>query len=359
MTNESSSNVTPKKRSRGKWPFIIFGGIVLFVIIGWSVFWIFISNQVERMVDGTIAEFSRQGPAPNCENISIGGYPFRISVECESLSVSVENQTLVTAKELRGVALIYNPTHLIFEVDSPFLFTPGISTVPTITADWDLVQASFNFSDFDFSFVIDTVNISMGNEVELLSMGKFEAHGRFQDTPDVKGIDFNLKVRDFIPNTTAIDIQIPGEIDVGVHIPVEENLLQGPGQNVFAKFVDQGGEVHLNQARIAIAEVEVDLSGKVKISDEGYLSGNLGLWVAGTDKLIQIVQRYAPSEISQIAGILPTVILGFPPKVKNGVTGVELPVRINNGTVSLGIFPLGVIPPLPPELMLQSEPHIQ
>ena len=359
MTNESNSNVTPKKRSRGKWPFIIIGGIVLFVIIGWSVFWIFISNQVERMVDGTIAEFSKQGPAPKCENISIGGYPFRLSVECESLSVVAENQTLVTAKELRGVALIYNPTHLIFEVDSPLSLNPGISTVPTINADWDLVQASLDFSDFDFSFVIDTANISIGNETELLSMGKFEAHGRFQDTPDVKGIDFNLKVRDFLPNTNAIDIEIPGAIDVGVHIPVEENFLRGPGQNVFAKFVDQGGEVHLNQARIAIAEVEVDISGKVKISDEGYLSGNLGLWLAGTDKLIQIIQRYAPSEISQIVGVLPTVISGFPPKEKNGVAGVEIPVRINNGAVRIGIFPLGVIPPLPPELMLQGETHIQ
>ena len=359
MTNESGSNVTPKKRSRGKWPFIIIGGIVLFVIIGWSVFWIFISNQVERMVDGTIAEFSRQGPTPKCENISIGGYPFRLSVECESLSIIAENQTLATAKELRGVALIYNPTHLIFEVDSPLSLNPGISTVSTINADWDLVQASLDFSDFDFSFVIDSANISMGNEVELLSMGKFEAHGRFQDTAEVKGIDFNLKVRDFLPNTTALDIEVPGEVDVGIHIPVEENFLRGPGQNVFAKFVDQGGEVHLNQTRIAIAEIEVDLSAKVNINNEGYLSGNLGLWVAGTDKLIRIIQSYAPSEISQIMEILPKVILGFPTKVKNGISGVELPVRINNGAVSLGILPIGVIPPFPPELLHQGETRIQ
>ena len=342
MDTNSNSSEVPKKRRRGKWPFIILGSLVVVIVIGWTIIWVLLANQAEKIINNTLAEYSEQGLNLNCENIAIGGYPFRLRVACESLTVGNENETILMAEELRGVALIYNPRHLIFEVESPVSIFGG----PTfIKADWDLIQASVNFAGPGFSVVLDSAKFSTKNEEELFNVSGFEVHGRFEDEGELTGFDFNLKVRELIQKIEFNDFEIPSEVDLDIHIPVDKFFLQGFDQNLFAKFIEQGGEVQLNQARMKLRDTELDLSGIVNFDQAGNLSGKLDLMVVGIESLLELINRQNNRQLA----LLSSVIEGLSSKDENGVSTALIPIKIDDGFISqIGIIPLPKILRIPP-----------
>ncbi len=347
MDTNSNSSQEPKKRRRGKWPFIILGSLVVVIVIGWSVIWFFLANQAEKIINSTLAEYSEQGLNLNCENIAIGGYPFRLRASCKSFTVGIENEIILMAEELRGVALVYNPRHLIFEVESPVSIFGGPIF---IKADWDLIQASVNFANLGFSVVLDSANFTTNNEEELFNISSFEIHGRFEDEGELTGFDFNLKVRELIQKINLNDFEIPSEIDLDIHIPVDEFFFQGFGQNLFVKFIEQGGEVQLNQARIKLRETELNLSGVVNFDQAGDLSGKLNLMVVGIESLLELINRQNNRQLA----LLSSVIEGLSSKDENGVSTALIPIKIDDGFISqIGIVPLPRIfriPPLPRHL---------
>ena len=350
MESELNSREISKKKTRGKWPFIILGSIVLVFVIGWSVFWIILSNYAEKVIESTLAEYSKQGLNLNCQELVIGGYPFRISAICKSPTIGGEKETIVMVNELRGVALIYNPRHFIFEVDSPATILLDSTESMTAKANWNLIQASINFADLGFSVVLDSVKFSSTSDVDLLSVGKLEAHARFQDKDELTGFDFSLNVREFVQNLGLDGVEVPSEIDFGVHIPVDKDFLLVPGHNLFAKFIDQGGEVQLHQARVKFDEIDIDFRGNLNFNQERNLSGNLILKVVGIDRLLEF---FVEQDTNQFR-LLSTLLGGIASKDINGVSTAEIPIEVEDGYVTkIGIFPVPNIlrfPPLPKDL---------
>ena len=60
--------------------------IVLALIAGWSGFWKFAAGKAQETIEGWRARESKSGRIYNCASQSVGGFPFRIEVNCDDAS---------------------------------------------------------------------------------------------------------------------------------------------------------------------------------------------------------------------------------------------------------------------------------
>ena len=116
--------------------------LVLFVALigGWSWFWHYAAGKAEVAIDGWRAREAKAGRIYKCGSQSIGGYPFRIEVDCDKASALFRsNQPPVEIKTggMLIAAQIYQPDLLITEFQGPLTIAdPG--KAPTIVANWKL-----------------------------------------------------------------------------------------------------------------------------------------------------------------------------------------------------------------------------
>src|SRR6185437_5918387 len=107
---------------RRTWRYIGMLVLVLVGVAGWSWFWHYAAGQAQIAIDGWRAREAKAGRVYACGSQTIGGYPFRIEVECDKASALFRsNQPPVEIKAggMSIVAQIYQPNLLITEFHGP------------------------------------------------------------------------------------------------------------------------------------------------------------------------------------------------------------------------------------------------
>src|SRR3984957_8569123 len=123
------SDMTLAPRRRPLWRLFFMPVLLLIAAAAWSAFWFYSASMVDETADAWRAQEARSGRIYDCASRSVAGYPFRLEVRCDGVSVSLVSQTAgqaaaqtpVTAKlgEILVVAQIYDPKLLIAEFTSP------------------------------------------------------------------------------------------------------------------------------------------------------------------------------------------------------------------------------------------------
>lgn len=347
MSNEEISKEKPKKSFWKRWPFIIFASFIALILAVWFGGWFVIANLLESSIESAFEDISQQGQDLECSELSTNGFPIQMQVICESLTVSVGGQQLFSIQELRGKVSIFNPTEFIVKAEAPLVATvPNANLAAPINGKWELVQASTNISDFGFNVQIDSANFLVGDVFEVLRLGEFETSGGFRGESSSYGYHFALRVRDLLPNLVGVSVEQPGNIDINIKVPIDEATVDGPSEKILEGYLKQGGEVQVEQVNLSMGGAEIALGGEMNFNESGYLNGDLKLWLGNYERLVQLLQYNLTDYSEMIEILLPTIISGFPTEDRNGVTGKEIPIKIVNGSISVGVFPLGEIPPL-------------
>lgn len=115
-------------------------GIIAVVGI-YSAGWFYAANKLEETVLRVLTPNEARSVAGKCENIDFRGFPFRIGMFCSNVSIDdTQNEITASFGALRSTAAIYNPRHIVWELDSPAKISnpQGIS----LNADWDNLQSS-------------------------------------------------------------------------------------------------------------------------------------------------------------------------------------------------------------------------
>ena len=136
----SPESLQPRRRIGLRYAILVF--IVLALAAGWSGFWKFAAGKAESAIEGWRAREAQGGRIYRCGSQRVGGYPFRIEVECDQASALLSNsQPPVELKttNLVVVAQVYQPGLLISEFRGPLnAGEPG--KPPELIADWKLAQ---------------------------------------------------------------------------------------------------------------------------------------------------------------------------------------------------------------------------
>ena len=347
---------------------------------GWSWLWHYAAGKAEATIDGWRAREAKSGRIYDCGSQAIGGYPFRIEVNCDRASALFRSNQPPLEIKTTGIliaAQIYQPTLLIGEFHGPLTIAdPG--QAPSIVANWKLAQSSVRGTPAAperVSLVFDRPvvdRISGGTQQNLLRAKRVEIHGRMAEGSAANRPVIEIVLR--LDHASAPDFHPaaaePIDADITAVLRGLTDFSAKPWPVRFREMQAADGRIDVTQARVQQGETIAVGSGSISLNPSGRLEGQLRVTVAGlepflnsigaqqmvqssptVDKLAGALDRLAPglgNVARQQAGAnisLGVNLLGEQTTLE-GKRAVTLPLRFNDGSVFLGPIPIGNAPAL-------------
>jgi hypothetical protein len=157
--------------------------LVVALALAWAGFWLFAKGRVAAGIDAWVAKESAAGRDWACARRALSGFPFRIEVKCDSVTLTRRTDPsapVLSLGPLHTVTQIYSPRHIIIE--SPGPLTASWADGRKATLAWQLGQMSLRASKENFeraSLVLTQPAFSSeGLDAEATRAGRMEAHLR-------------------------------------------------------------------------------------------------------------------------------------------------------------------------------------
>jgi hypothetical protein len=376
MSNPTS--LQSRRRTGLRYTILLF--IVLALAAGWTGFWKFASGKAQETIERWREREAKAGRIYNCGSQTVGGYPFRIEVNCERASAlfhSNQPPIELKASSLVMLAQVYQPGLLISEYHGPLTIgEPG--KLPDIVADWKLAQSSVRgtpAAPSRASLVFEQPAVDRmngGDRQNVLRAKHFEIHGRVVEgsAADKPVIEIALQLDQASAPTLHPAAAQPIDANVTGVLRGLNDFSPKPWPVRFREMQAAGGRIDIAQARVQQGEILAVGGGSLSINSNGRLEGQLRVAMVGLeqflaaigapqrvqsssdmDKLVGALDRLAPGlgdVARQQAGAniaLGINMLGEQTKLE-GKRAVTLPLRFTDGSVFLGPIPIGNIPAL-------------
>ena len=395
------SEMTLAPRRRPLWRLFFMPVLLLIAAAAWSAFWFYSASKVDETADAWRAQEARSGRIYDCARRSVAGYPFRLEVRCDGVSVSLVSQTAgqaatqapITAKlgEILVVSQIYDPKLLIAEFSAPATISgPG---QPSMIANWSKARSSvagLPGVPRRVSLVFDDPSIDrtdVSPQAPLARARHIELHGRLVDgsAADHPNIETVVRIEQGSVQEMHPLLAEPFDAEVRTILTGLKDFSPKPWPQRFREIQAAGGHVEIVQSRIQQGELIAVASGSLGLSAEGRLDGELQMTVAGLDKVIAALgiekvldegvpqatlDRVAPgvktADVNNMLGALDRAIPGLGKAVKqNANVGVaaginalgkdamlegrkarSFPLRFVDGAMFLGPLKVAQIPAL-------------
>lgn len=378
MVKRSRRTRTARRRNRR---YIVTLVVFVALIGGWSWFWHYAAGQAEVAIDGWRAREAKAGRIYKCGEQTIGGYPFRIEVNCDNATALFRsNQPPVEIKTsgMLIAAQIYQPNLLITEFQGPLTIAdPGKS--PSILANWKLAQSSVRGTPAAperVSLVLDGASVERINGAareNLLHARRIEVHGRV-----VEGSVTNHPVIEVVTRLTRAAAPTlhpaashPLDADITAVLRGFNDFSPKPWPARFREMQAAGGRIDITQARVHQGETIAIGNGSLSLNANGRLDGQLRVTVAGLEPFLaslnvgQAVQT--SPDMDKVAGALDRLVPGLGGVARQQATNsnlslginllgeqttlegkraVTLPLRFDDGAVFLGPIKFGNTPAL-------------
>jgi hypothetical protein len=296
------SDMTLAPRRRPLWRLFFMPVLFLTAAAAWSAFWFYSASKVDETADAWRAQEARSGRIYDCARRSVAGYPFRLEVRCDGVSVSLVSQTAgqaatqapITAKlgEILVVSQVYDPKLLIAEFSAPATISgPG---QPSMIANWSKARSSvaglpgvprrvsLEFDDPS----IDRTDVSP--RTPLARARHIELHGRLVDgsAADHPNIETVVRIGQGSVQEIHPLLAEPFDAEVRAILTGLKDVSPKPWPRRFREIQAAGGHVEIVQSRIQQGELIAVASGSLGLSAEGRLDGELQMTVAGLDQVI-------------------------------------------------------------------------
>jgi len=373
-----SASLQSRRRTGIRYTILLFA--VLAVVVGWSGFWKFASDKAETTLDGWRAREAKAGRIYNCGSQAIGGYPFRIEVDCRQASaVFRSNQPPIELRMERMLvaAQVYQPGLLISEFHGPVTVgEPGKS--PDIVADWKLAQSSVRGTPaaperVAFVFDLPVVDrLDNGARQNVLRAKHIEIHGRIAEgsAANKPVIEAALQLEQATAPAWHPAAARPIDADINATLRGLNDFSPKPWPARFRELQAADGRIDITKARVQQGDILMTGSGTLSINANGRLEGELRVTMAGVDQFLTEMgvkqQVQASPNMDKLVGALDRVAPGLGEFARQqaganmslginllgeqttleGKRAVALPLRFTDGNAFLGPIPLGGVPAL-------------
>jgi hypothetical protein len=373
-----STSLQSRRRTGLRYTILLF--IVFALVAGWTGFWKFAASKAQETIEGWRSREAKAGRIYNCGSQTIGGFPFRIEVNCDDASAlfrSSQPALELKTSSLVVMAQVYQPGLLISEFRGPL--TVGESgKSPDIVVDWKVAQSSVRGTPtapsrvalvFDQP-VVDRMN--GGNRQNLLRAKHIEIHGRLAEG--------TVASNPVIEIATQLEQASAPELHPAAAKPIDANvtsILRGlndfapkPWSVRFREIQAAGGRIDITQARVQQDDILAVGGGSLSLNGNGRLEGELRVTIAGLEQFLAAIgaqQRVQTSpHMDKLVGVLDRLAPGLGDVARQqaganisaginmlgeqttleGKRAVTLPLRFNDGAVFLGPIPIGNTPAL-------------
>jgi len=332
---------------------------IVVAIAGWSAIWYFGTRKAEEMALAWLDAEAAAGRVYSCAESTVGGYPFRASLRCEAPRLDLsdaEPQVRATGASFRAVAQIWNPTHVIFEIDGPIRIETGAPARPdaAIDANWQLLQGSLRAPEgrirrldiaiTDLEATADPATLGPGGGGQMTA-GSVGIHGRAVPGagPGSRDVDIAVDVSDLVATVAgaeppaAVDIRFVGRLDA-----LPATAPRDP-RAFLSAWRDNDGGLTVERLSVLQGETELRASGTLTPDGEGYPAGSVTVALAGPDVT-------TPGSAGAFGGLAPLMVLGLrlagEPGEIEGRTALTGDLDLRDGNAYFGAIPITALPRL-------------
>jgi hypothetical protein len=335
-----------------RWIFVPAAATVV-LALAWSGFWWFAAHRAEATIAAWIEQEAQHGRVHTCASRTVGGFPFRIEVRCSEPAMELSGQQppqVVKAREVVGLAQVYQPTLIIAEITGPVTIAES-GQAPAWQADWKLAQASLRGvagRPERLSVVIERLIFDQANGASADRIGSadhLELHVRRSaaSAEDKPAVEFAAQVAGAVARGSPLGNRpVNGEIN-GILRGVAD-LRSKPLPERLREWQTAGGRLELTKLRIKQGEAVAVAAGGVGLTPAGRPDGAFDITMAGFDTLVRdmVGERGGRLQLGLLAGL---AFLGRPAEI-DGKRAVSVTLRISDGAAFFGPIPLGRMDPL-------------
>jgi hypothetical protein len=364
---------------RRRWPLLL---VVLIVVLAglWSALWYHGVGVAERTIEGWKAREAQSGRVYTCATQEIGGFPFGIRIRCADAAAELtttQPPVAVTSKGLLISASVLQPTVLRSEIVGPVTVAdPG--QPPHLAANWRHAQIQVRGlptspEQVAIAFEEPVVDIVPGQNA--FKAGRADIAGRLLSgtVRDNPVIEVTLKLVAASAPYWHSAAAAPTDADITFVLRGLKDFAPKPWSARFRELQAADGRIEVKSARVQQGDTIAVADGALGLSPSGRLDGQLRLTVANLDKILPalgldrlLAQQARPNRLNEAIGALdrlvpglgnvarqnagPAIVAGInlmgQPAELEGRRAVMLPLRFSDGAVSLGVLPVGNVPPL-------------
>ncbi|MCG6858966.1 MAG: DUF2125 domain-containing protein [Salaquimonas sp.] len=351
MTRIATQNPPRKSRS---WFLRITGPLLVIAALGfgWNYAWHKGAQVLDEKVSHLIRNSNDAGREIECTDRRIEGFPFRVGVFCNSVSLYAVRQGIrLNAGAFRSAAQFYAPGKLVGEMDGPLI--ASADSGDTYTADWSSLRASARVGldgPHRISFEAKKLN---------LSTRAADATERF--TAKVDGGELHLRPTPGEDHANAVDLaflldRLEFVSEAGFAYPAfalsADLRLDGmrdelrPGFNLLDHLRAKGISGEIRRAQfLPIKGGSVIVSGTFAVTPAGRLSATLDVSSTETDAIARFLVGAFPEQ-AEIWQQLEQAVALLASADKSGSGARKLTIEIDDGDVLVGPITVAEIPPL-------------
>ncbi|CAM5762776.1 DUF2125 domain-containing protein [Bosea minatitlanensis] len=331
--------------------FWLYGPVTLLVLLAaaWSGFWFYAHGRVVAELDKALAREAERGRTWTCNNRSVGGYPFRIELRCDSLALTSTRWSEAVRVETGpavAVGQIYSPGLVIVEATGPASVT--LPEGRRIALSWKQLDASLAWREPQrFALVATEPQATLtapGQTDETWRAATLEAHLR--RNPDRPAADQAVDIALSATGTVlpAIDALLgttdAGTIDLQATLTQAEAFRKGFNPEALDGWRDGNGVLDLTRIAATKGTARIEGSGQLLLDPTHRIGGDLQLAAAGIEQIGGI-------RVGNLLGGLGGLLGGRgPATAAPGLTPLP-PVSLREGRVFLGPLRLPLKPLLP------------
>jgi hypothetical protein len=367
---------------------VVLSVLVLIVLAGgWCWLWYYAAAEADRTLSGWVRREAAAGRIYTCGSQAITGFPFRIQAHCVQAGAQINSNQppfAVSAKDITFTAQVYNPTLLVARVTGPAtLSVPG--QPPTFTANWSNAAMSLRgLPPAPESVTIAVDNPRVDQAIDAKPTTIFTADSAEVSTSIVGGsANSNPVIETLIRFAAATAPTVhpllagPVQGDIVAEFKGFTDLAPKTWAQRFREMQAAGGSIEIKRLRIERTDSIIVGTGRLTLNADGKLEGLISVAIAGVENIVpQLgIDRAISHGIDQLAGnksggqglgaldrLMPglgnavrdsantSIIdnlnkMGQPTQIDNK-PAIVLPLRVSDGSVYLGMIPLGELPPL-------------
>lgn len=364
---------------RRRWPVVL--TVLVVVLAGlWGGAWYYGSGVLERTIAGWKVREAQAGRVYTCATQTIGGFPFGIELHCADAGAELKSNRpplALKARDMLVSAHVWQPTVLTTEFAGPLTIAEPGQPV-TISATWRHAQTKVHglpTSPESVSVeVLQPVVDRTGGET-LFKADRLDLDGRLvsgtvQDNPVIEMV---LKLKAAAAPSWHPAAATPVNADVTAVLRGLKDFAPKPWPQRFRELQAAGGRIEIKKARLKQNDTIALADGVLSLSQAGRLDGQLRLTIVNLEKFLptlgldqMLSQEQASPKMNSAFGALDRIMPGLgnvarknaapmiaasvnlmgQPAELEGQRAVMLPLRFDDGIVSLGPLKLGATPPL-------------
>lgn len=308
--------------------------------------WYYGASQIKSRVTGFLKAQQSVGIGLECGQIDVKGFPFRFAIFCSKPGLAdLKHGGSADAAALRAAAQVYQPFHVVWEMDGPLDAT--LPTGEKTNVNWKnfrssvqwkvggLERSSLSIEGLQWVF---PAGATPENGATTGQAGAAEVHVR-QNENDLDAAVLARDVKLILPAQTdailpsfsfSADSTISGKAGV-LDGRIRDRDILHPAKGQIRRMVADFGEGRV-----------VTLSGPVDIDDEGLISGKLAVEAEKFSDFEPLLASALPDAVDNVR-----TAFGALKAMADDKGTVRVNLVLDKGQVMLGFIPLGIsLPPV-------------